>query len=126
MNRNTGELRERLLAEARPPGDRLEVYRREVRAMIEQKERRLARQRFVSSFMWLFLVALCTTFLFLAASNSGETRLWLGIQACFWFLFGSVFLLRYFLDRNRLEFLKELKGLEFRVAEMAERIGQRG
>lgn len=94
--------------------------------MIEQKEQRLARQRFVSSAMWLFLVVLCTVFLFLAGSSSGEERLWWGIQACFWFLFGSVFLLRYFLDRNRLEFLKEIKGVELRIAEMAEKIEQRG
>jgi hypothetical protein len=125
MSRKPGALRERLLAGVTPPGARLEAYRSEVRAMIEQKERRLARQRFVSSAMWLFLVALCTVFLLLAGSSSGDTRLWWGIQACFWFLFGSVFLLRYFLDRNRLEFLKEIKGVELRIAEMAEKLEQR-
>ena len=125
MSRKSGALRERLLAGVTPPGARLEAYRSEVRAMITQKERRLARQRYVSSVMWLFLVALCTVFLFLAGSHTGEERLWWGIQACFWFLFGSVFLLRYFLDRNRLEFLKEIKGVELRIAEMAEKLDQR-
>ena len=66
MSRKPGALRDRLLAGVTPPGQRLEAYRSEVRAMIEQKEQRLARQRFVSSAMWLFLVVLCTVFLFLA------------------------------------------------------------
>jgi hypothetical protein len=122
MNRRTEKLREGLLSQTAPSGERLEAYRSEVRTMIEEKERRLARERFVSSAMWLFLVVLCTVFLLLAGSSSGETRLWWGIQACFWFLFGAVFLLRYFLNRNRLEFLKEIKALELRVAELTAKL----
>jgi membrane protein YdbS with pleckstrin-like domain len=126
MKRKVDGLRERLLAGTAPLGSRLEAYRTEVRTMIEQKERRLARQRRVTSGMWLFLVALCTVFLSLSGWSSGEIRLWWGIQACFWLLFGAVFLLRYFLDRNRLEFLKEIKALELRVAELAEKLDGRG
>jgi len=90
--------------------------------MIEKKEKALNRERRVTSAMWIILVVLCTVFLFVAGQREGDARLWFGIQACFWFLFGAVFVLRYFLNRNRLEFLKEIKGLEVRVAELAEKI----
>ncbi len=44
--------------------------------------------------------------------------LWFSILACFWFLFGAVFLLKYFISRHNLETLKELKGLELRLLEI--------
>jgi hypothetical protein len=122
MERERNSLRERLLDRAAPAADRLAAYRKEVRKMIEKKEKALNRERRVTSVMWIFLVVLCTVFLFVAGQREGDVRLWFGIQACFWFLFGAVFVLRYFLNRNRLEFLKEIKSLELRVAELAERI----
>ena len=124
MEHGNDVLREALLAQAAPRADRLEAYRKEVRAMIEKKERHLARERRITSWMWVYLVLLCTTFLVLAGFREGEDRLWLGIQPCFWLLFGVVFVLRYFLNRNRVELLKEVKGLEVRVAELADRIGK--
>jgi hypothetical protein len=123
MDRNNDEkVRKGLLAQVAPDPARLEDYEMEVRAMIDKKARALKRERRVSSSMWLFLVVLSTTFLLLGGRAEGDLRLWFGIQACFWFLFGAVFVLRYFLNRNRLEFLTEIKGLELRVAELAERL----
>jgi hypothetical protein len=121
MRSSNVRLRERLLAQAAPAGDRIAGYRKEVRAMIEEKERRLRRERRVASSMWMYLVILCTVFLVVGGFRGGEDRLWFGILASFWFVFGSVFLLRYYLNRNRLEFLKEIKGLEIRLAELAEK-----
>jgi hypothetical protein len=121
MESDNARLRERLLARAAPAGDRVEAYRKEVRAMIGEKERQLRREQRLASSMWMYLVILCTVFLVVGGFREGDDRLWFGILACFWFLFGSVFLLRYYMNRNRLEFLKEIKGLEIRLAELAEK-----
>jgi hypothetical protein len=125
MSHESERLRDRLLAHAAPAADRLDAYRTEVRTMLDKKRRVLERQRRISSTMWIFLVLLCTAFLLLGGMRGGEERLWFGILACFWFLFGAVFLLRYFLDRNRLEFLKEIKGLEVRILELTDRLDAR-
>lgn len=124
MNEEPKSLRDRLLAKPAPQPSKLEAYRKEVEAMIEEKERRLQREKTVSGLMWLFVVALATTFLLIGGFRGGEIRLWFGIQACFWFLFGAVFLLRTFLNRNRVEFLKEIRGLEVRVLELQEKLGK--
>jgi hypothetical protein len=123
MSRQSLSFREKLLAEGGPAAGCLDGYRKEVNAMIEKQQEVLERQRWVTSFMWIFLVILCTIFLVVGGYMGGEERLWFGILACFWLLFGAVFLLRYFLDRNRLELLKEIKALEVRVLELTEKIG---
>jgi hypothetical protein len=125
MDRRDERVRNGLLAQVAPEPARLQAYRMEVQAMIEQKARALRRERWVSSSMWIVLVVLATVFLFLGAQREGDIRLWFGIQACFWFLFGAVFVLRYFLNRNRLELLTEIKGIELRVAELAQRMEPR-
>jgi hypothetical protein len=125
MDRRDERVRNGLLGQVAPEPARLEAYRMEVQAMIEQKARALRRERWVSSSMWIVLVVLATVFLFLGAQREGDIRLWFGIQACFWFLFGAVFVLRYFLNRNRLELLTEIKGIELRVAELAQRMEPR-
>jgi hypothetical protein len=123
MNEKQRSFRERLLDEGGPAPGRLDGYRKEVNAMIERQQKVLQRQRWMTSSMWIFLVILSTIFLVVGGYRGGEDRLWFGILACFWFLFGAVFLLRYFLDRNRLEFLKEIKALEVKVLELTEKIG---
>ena len=70
---------------------------------IAKREQGVRKERIMTTFMWIFLVLLSTTFLVRGGYRGGETGLWLGVQACFWFLFGAVFLLRYFLNRNQLE-----------------------
>ena len=123
MNRKLQGFRERLLAEGGPPPRQLDGYRKEVNAMIEKQQQALQWQRRMTSSLWVFLVILCTIFLVVGGYRGGEEGLWFGILACFWFLFGAVFLLRYFLDRNRLEFLKEIKALEIKVLELTEKLG---
>jgi predicted small integral membrane protein len=51
-------------------------------------------------------------------------QVWLGVNACFWLVFASVMAFNHLLARNRVEMLKELKGLEMRVIEIQQRLGK--
>ncbi|MHC4777453.1 MAG: hypothetical protein ACYTFG_02620 [Planctomycetota bacterium] len=126
MDRHDGKIRDGLLAQVKTPGAGQDRYRKEVRNMIEEKEKRLKRERIVTSGMWIFIVLLSTAFLLIAGHREGDDRLWFGIQACFWFFFGAVFLIKYFLNRNRVEFLKEIKGIEMRIMDLQDRAAERG
>jgi hypothetical protein len=125
MNRTDKSLREQLLGLGVPAADRLETYRTGVEKMIEKKQKLLDRQRRISSSLWIFLVLLCTVFLVVGGYRGGEDRIYFGVLACFWFMFGAVFLFRYFLDRNQLEFLKEIKDLKVQILELTEKISDK-
>ncbi|HEY2585242.1 MAG TPA: hypothetical protein VGI81_05715 [Tepidisphaeraceae bacterium] len=47
---------------------------------------------------------------------------WFGVLACFWFLFGAVELLKHFINRARVDVLREVKGLELRILELQEQL----
>jgi hypothetical protein len=50
---------------------------------------------------------------------------WLGFVACFTVIGASVELVKYYIDRSRVEVLKEVKGLELQLLEIKEQLQQR-
>jgi hypothetical protein len=116
-------LRERLLAQFEPDREKLATYRREVQAMLEQNERTLQRQKWYAGGIWVFVVLTGTAFLVLGGLR-GDTPVgaWLGIFACFVLIGAAVELVKYFINRSRVEVLKELKGLELQLLEIKERL----
>jgi hypothetical protein len=116
-------LRERLLAQFEPDRDKLANYRKEVQTMLENNERTLRWQKWYAGGIWIFLVLLGTTFLVLGGLR-GDTPVgaWLGLFACFVLIGGAVEMVKYFINRSRVEVLKELKGLELAVLEMKQRL----
>jgi undecaprenyl pyrophosphate phosphatase UppP len=121
------DLRNAFLEQAVPDPGTVDAYRRKVKAMIEEKERRLRREHIMTAVIWVMVVLLSTLFLVVAGMRyEGQIKgLELSIQACFWFLFGAVLLLRHLMARNHVAVLKELKGLEMRVIEIQETLGRR-
>jgi hypothetical protein len=77
--------------------------------------------------IWVMIVLLSTTLLGVGGMRyEGQIKgVELAVQACFWFLFGAVFLLRHMASRDQVAVLKELKGLEMRILEIQEAVGQR-
>jgi hypothetical protein len=116
-------LRESLLAQQAPDPARLTQYRKEIQMTLEQNERGLRRERRFIIPVWLFLVATCTGFLIIGGTHATTPLgVWFGVLACFWFLFGSVELLKHFINRARVDVLREVKGLELRVLELQEQL----
>jgi hypothetical protein len=50
----------------------------------------------------------------------------IAVTAVFWFLFGAVFLISHLINKSRFEVIKEIKGVELRLAALEERIAGRG
>jgi purine-cytosine permease-like protein len=126
MEKKPEPLRERLLAQFEPEGGKLAIYRKEVQAMLEKNERTLRRQKWYAGVIWVFVVAVGTCFLFLGGQR-GDTPVgaWLGILACFFLIGPAVEIVKYFINRSRVEVLKELKGLELQLLEIKEYLQQR-
>ena len=71
------------------------------------------------------MVALGTCFLILGGMREDTpVGAWFGILACFFMIAPAVELMKYFLNRTRVELLKELKGLELQMLEIKEQMRQ--
>ena len=120
-------LRAGLLARQDMSSERLEKYRREVAMLLNDKEKAVLREKKITSWSWAYVVLLSSAFLVIGGmKHDSLVGLWFGILACFWFIFGAVFLVRQRLNHQELVMLKELKGIEWRVLELQQMLEQRG
>jgi hypothetical protein len=91
--------------------------------MLDQNEITLRRQKWYSGAIWIYVVALTTTFLVLGGMRADTpVGLFLGIFACLLLIAAAVELLKYFINRSRVELLKEMKGLEVQLLEIKEQL----
>jgi len=125
MENKPEPLRERLLAQLEPDRGKLATYQKEVQAMLEKNERTLRLQKWYASSIWIFVVLMGTSFLTLSGLYSDKpTSIWLGLVACFFLIGAAVEMVKYFINRSRVEVLKEVKGLELRLLEIKEQLQQ--
>jgi hypothetical protein len=121
MEPNPNPLRGRLLAQFEPDRDELARYRAEVEAMLEQKERSLVWQKWYAGTAWVFAVLLATTFLVLGAVRADSPAwFWPAMTALVILIAAAVELVKYFINRARLELLREIKALDVHVRELKE------
>jgi hypothetical protein len=121
MEPNPNSLRGRLLTQFEPDRDQLARYRKEVEAMLEQQERSLKRQKWVAGAVWVWAVLLVTAFLYLSADRANApVWFWTTALGVVMLIYGAVELVKYFINRARLELLREIKALELQVRELKE------
>jgi hypothetical protein len=121
-------LRERLLDAYAPDSRSFATYQQEVHAMLENQEKMLRREKWGSMMIWFFVVAMGVAFPMTAAYSkelSPKYYFALGVSLTFYAVWGGVELLKYFISRSRVELLKEIKGVELRLAAMEERLAGR-
>jgi hypothetical protein len=119
-------LREQLLAQ-QAPATALARYRAELEGQLERNERGLKRERIGVRILWSFLVLTSTTFLILGAMHhDAPWGAYFSVQAVFWFLFGAVELLKHFINRARVEVLRDLKAVQLELAELKAELASRG
>ena len=95
--------------------------------LLNDKEKAVLREKKITSWSWAYVVLLSSAFLVIGGmKHDSLVGLWFGILACFWFIFGAVFLVRQRLNHQELVMLKELKGIEGRVLELQQMLEQRG
>jgi hypothetical protein len=123
MEPNPNPIRGQLLARIEPNQQKLARYREEVEAMLAMQEKRLRWQALYASAMWVFVVLLTTAFLVLGASRGDAPVGFYPVMTALLLLIGAaVEMVKFFLNRVRLEFLKEIKGLELQVRELKESV----
>ncbi|MCA9259422.1 MAG: hypothetical protein KDA61_09495 [Planctomycetales bacterium] len=110
-------LRAELLAQSEPARASLEQYRKETEVMLAQLEAGLRRERVASVLLWLFAVALSTSFLLLYSYSGGDGKLAALATAFIILIYASVELLKFFINRSRVEILRELKSIELKLIE---------
>lgn len=104
------------------------AYQKDLHAMLERQEKLLRREKWGSMFVWFFVVAMAVAFPMAAAYGkelSPKIYFALGVSLTFYLVWGAVELLKYFISRSKLELLKEIKGVELRLAAMEERLSGR-
>ena len=121
-------LRDRLLDQWQPRPSSYLTYRKEIETMLENQEKSLRRERRFTTALWIYVVLLTTALL----TGSGLLMYhkiegtYIAVTAVFWFLFGAVFLMNHLINRSRFEVIKEIKGVELRLAALEERLAERG
>jgi hypothetical protein len=115
-------LRDRLLAQ-QAASPKLDQYRKEMTAMLEQMERKLRLEKWFVGSLWIFLVVTSVSMLLAGGQYIDSPKgTWFAIMACIWLLYGAVELLKHFMNRYRVELLKEIKHVELEVRELREAI----
>src|SRR5436309_1426112 len=123
MQTEDDNLRDQLLGQQSPRSDKLAEYRKELQAMLDQNEYRLRRERKYTTILWIFTVVMYTGFLIIGGRHpTSVLGVWFGVMGCFWFIYPSVELLKHFINRGRVDVLRELKQLELRVVELQEMV----
>jgi hypothetical protein len=126
MDKKPEPLRERLLAQFEPDCEKLATYRKEVQAMLEKNVRTLRLQKWYAGSIWIFVVLTGTCLMTLGGLYSDKpSSIWLGLVACFFLIGAAVEMVKYFINRSRVEVLKEVKGLELQMLEIKEHLQQR-
>jgi len=117
-------LRDSLLGQWEPDRSSYLNYRKEVEAMLAKQEKSLLRERNFAAVMWIYAAVLSTSYvvgsgLFMIHKVEGT---WMAVSGVLWFLFGAVYLLMHHINNNRFEVIKEIKGVELRLAALEERL----
>ncbi len=122
MEPNSENLRDGLLKRL-PQPENLAEYRQETATFIQKIEKTFRRQKWYAGTIWVWVVLLGTGLLLLGGrlaekpSNAGTVAN-LGTTILFFLIAGAVELLKYFINRNRVELLKEIKQVQLQVLEL--------
>jgi hypothetical protein len=122
MEPNREGMRDRLISRL-PDPENVSEYRQEVEALLEKQSKTLRRQKRYAGAIWVWVVLLGAAFFFLAGMrperpNAAWLAAWLGTFACFCLIWGAVEVTKVFINRARLELLKETKQVQLQLLEL--------
>jgi hypothetical protein len=118
---NKPDLADRLLSLPRPAESKLARYRKETAMLIEREQKALRRERLVAAGLWIFAVVLAAAWTVGASSLPlTPARVWVGLMFVALLIWGSAELLKSFINRARVDLLKEIKEAELRLLEAIE------
>jgi hypothetical protein len=132
MDPQSETLRNQLLDAAAERSPRYTQYQQEVKTMLSNLEARVRFERWMVIPQWIFVVLLTTAFMLIGGYpilgghhiDKAPLGLWFCIQAVFWLLLGTVFLLGLRFSQLKLDLLTEIKRVEVAVLEVKESLAK--
>ena len=101
-------------------------YRREVAQLLEKNDKAFLREKWGARALWIFCVCLGTAYLWFGGAKLDTPKAaWFGCLACFWLIVGAVELLKNFINRSRVELMREVKQVQLQVLELQEALNKR-
>ena len=126
MANSNESMRDRLLSRLPHPENAAE-YQDQVAAMLAKNEKGLRREKWGTSALWFFLVLLVTVLLVAAGFNAQKpAAAFIGTSAACFLIYGAVELLKHFINRSRVELLKEIKQVQLQVLELQASVQKNG
>jgi hypothetical protein len=123
MTEEPNPLRDQLLAQGETAREKLVRYREETQAMLEKLDRRLRMQKWYSGSIWIYAVLFMTAYLlFVGLAGVVAPQLVVMAVAFMLLISAGIEIVKYFINRSRVEVLKELKGLELQMMALEERM----
>jgi hypothetical protein len=125
MENKDDKMQDRLLSRLPNPSNAAD-YRREVAQLLEKNDKAFLREKWGARALWIFCVCLGTTYLWFGGAKLDTPKAaWFGCLACFWLLIGAVELLKHFINRTRVELMKEVKQVQLQILELQEALNKR-
>ena len=132
METNSHGLRDRLLEQHVPQAEKSKAYRKGIQAMLERNEKLLRREKWFVTGFW-FVVVICLTAFLLWMGFANPTGMdsknlaftSMAASVLMMVLYGAIELLKHFINRSRVEILKEVKGVETQLLELREELRTR-
>lgn len=109
-------MRDRLLSRL-PQPENAAAYRNEVTALLEKNEKTLRKQAWYSGAIWIYIVLFATA-MFIGIAYKPQRAAEMGTFVLLFVIYAAVELLKYFINRNRVELLKEIKQVQLQVLEL--------
>lgn len=118
-------LQDRLLSRLPKPTN-LADYRREVAQLLEKNDKAFLREKWGARALWMFCVCLGVGYIWFGGAKLDTPKAaWFGTLACFWLIVGAVELLKNFINRTRVELMREVKQVQLQLLELQDALNKR-
>ena len=123
MSESPNKIREQLLAQNEPTRERRLTYEKETQAMLNELEVGFRREKWGTGILWIYATLFITAALLITGYRN-QVQPEISILAfAFALLIGvAVELIKHFINRSRVEVLKELKGMQMQIFELESRM----
>ncbi len=119
MIESPNKFREQLLAQNEPTQERRIKYEKETQAMLNQLEAGFRREKWGTGILWIYSTIFMTAALLITGyRNQVQPEILILAFAFTLLIVGAVELIKHFINRSRVEVLKELKGMQMQIFEL--------
>ncbi len=119
MSESPNKIREQLLAQNEPTRERRLKYEKETQAMLNELEVGFRREKWGTGILWVYATFFMTVALLVTGyRNQVQPEISILAFAFTLLIMGAVELIKHFINRSRVEVLKELKAMQMQVFEL--------